>query len=74
LRKGQGDYVVVFVDLDRNELVGMAPSRRHTDIKKELKALGDRILSQIEEVGIDLFGNYQSLVKKCLRLIVWVEL
>jgi hypothetical protein len=52
----------------------MAPSRRHTDIKKELKALGDRILSQIEEVGIDLFGNYQSLVKKCLRLIVWVEL
>ena len=37
LRKGQGDYVVVLVDLDRNELVGIAPSRKHTDIKKVLK-------------------------------------
>lgn len=66
LRKGQGDYVVVFADLDRNELVGMAPSRQHTDIKKELKAWGDEILSQIEEVSIDLSGNYRSLVKKCM--------
>ena len=66
LRKGQGDYVVVLVDLDRNELVGIAPSRKHTDIKKVLKGWGDKVLRQIEEVSIDLSGNYRGLVKKCI--------
>lgn len=66
LRKGQRDYVVVMVDLDRNELVGMAPSRKHTDIKKTLKGWGNKVLSQIKEVSIDLSGSYRGLVKKCM--------
>lgn len=66
LRKGQGDYVVVLVDLDKNELVGLVKSRRHKDIKEELKGWGDEILSQIKEVSIDLSGNYRGLVKKVL--------
>jgi len=28
LRKGQGDYVVVLVDLDKNELIGLVESRQ----------------------------------------------
>jgi transposase len=66
LRKGQGDYVVVLVDLDKNELVGLAESRKHTDIKAVFKSWGDEVLSQIKEVSIDLSGNYRGLVKKVL--------
>ena len=66
LRKGQGDYVVVLVDLDKNELIGLAPSRKHEDIKEVLKSWGDEGLNQIIEVSIDLSGNYKSLVKQCI--------
>ena len=66
LRKGQGDYVVVLVDLDKNELIGLAPSRKHEDIKEVLKSWGDEVLSQIIEVSIDLSGNYRNLIKKYL--------
>jgi hypothetical protein len=38
LRKGQGDYVVVLVGLDKNELVGLVESRKHTDIKAAVKS------------------------------------
>lgn len=43
LRKGQGDYVVVLVDLDKNELVGLVKSRKHKDIKEVLKSWGDDV-------------------------------
>lgn len=64
LRKGQKNYVVVLVDLDKNELIGMAEFRTHKSIKKELERLGDGLLTQIEEVSIDLSGNYRGLVKR----------
>jgi transposase len=66
LRKGQDDYVVVFVDLDKKELVGLAESRKHKDIKEVLESWGDKVLSQIKEVSIDLSGNYRGLVQKVL--------
>ena len=66
LRKGQGDYVVVLVDLDKNELVGLAKSRQHKDIKEVLKSWGEQVLSLIKEVSIDLSGNYRGLVKRVL--------
>jgi transposase len=66
LRKGQKDYVVVLVDLDKNELIGLVESRKHTDIKAVLKSWGDEVLNQIKEVSIDLSGNYRGLVKKVL--------
>lgn len=66
LRKGQGDYVVVLVDLDKNELIDLVESRRHKDIKAVLKSWGDKVLSQIKEVSIDLSGSYRGLVSKVL--------
>lgn len=66
LRKGQRDYVVVLVDLDKNELIGLVESRKHKDIKEVLKSWGDEVLSQIKEVSIDLSGNYRGLVRKVL--------
>jgi transposase len=38
LRKGQEDYIVVLVDLDKKELIGLVSSRKHKDIKAELKS------------------------------------
>jgi len=66
LRKGQGDYIVVLVNLDKNELIGLVESRKHKDIKAALKSLGDEVLDQIKEVSIDLSGSYRGLVKKVL--------
>jgi len=66
LRKGQEDYIVVFVDLDRRVAIGFAPSRKQEDMKKVLEGWGETVLSKVAEVSIDLSGNYRSLVNKLL--------
>jgi transposase len=66
LRKGQKDFVVVLVDLDRRQLIGMAESRKQEDVKKVLSGWGVEVLDQILEVSIDLSGNYKGLVHKMI--------
>ena len=66
LRKGQGDYIVVLVDLEQKVPIGFAPSRKQADISKVLEAWGEATLRQIVEVSIDLSGNYKGLVDKLL--------
>jgi transposase len=66
LRKGQKDFVVVLVDLEQHQLIGMAPSRKHADIQAVLVSWGDTVLSNICEVSIDLSGSYRGLVKRLL--------
>lgn len=66
LRKGQGDYIVVLVDLERRVPLGFAPSRRQEDVRKVLEGWGEAVLNQVIEVSIDLSGNYKGLVNKLL--------
>lgn len=66
LRKGHKEFVVVLVDLDAHRLIGMAPSRKHADIRAVLSNWGTEVLAGIEEVSIDLSGNYRSLVRRML--------
>ena len=66
LRKGHKDFVVVLSDLDRHKLIGMAPSRTHADIQTVLLAWGSDVLSNIQEVSIDLSGNYRGLVHRLM--------
>lgn len=66
LRKGQGDYIVVLVDLERRVPLGFATSRKQADIAEVLEGWGEAVLSQIIEVSIDLSGNYKGLVHKLL--------
>ena len=44
----------------------MVKSRKHKDIKAELKSWGEEVLSQIKEVSIDMSGSYRGLIKKVL--------
>lgn len=66
LRKGQGNYIVVLVDLDRRVPIGFAPSRKQADVGKVIEGWGEAVLSQIVEVSTDLSGNYKGLVNKPL--------
>lgn len=66
LRKGQGDYIVVLVDLDGRVPIGFAPSRKQEDVRKVIEAWGGAVLEQIVEVSIDLCKNYKSLVNQLL--------
>ena len=66
MRKGQGDYIVVLVDLDKRVPLGFAPSRKQADISKVLEGWGESVLRQIIEVSIDMSGNYKGLVHKLL--------
>jgi len=66
LRKGHKEFVVVLVDLERRELLGMAPARTHAAIQSVLLAWGAEVLSHIEEVSIDLSGNYRGLVRRLM--------
>lgn len=66
MRKGHKEFVVVLVDLDSHQLIGMAPSRTHADIKSVLLPWGAQVLAQIEEASIDLSGNYRGLVHRLM--------
>lgn len=66
LRKGQKDYVVVFIDLEERTLIDMAPSRKHSEIQAVLDRWGAEVLEQIEEVSIDLCGNYRGIIHKTM--------
>ena len=66
LRKGHKEFVVVLVDLDRRQLLGMAPARTHAAIQSVLLDWGAEVLANIEEVSIDLSGNYRGLVHRLM--------
>lgn len=66
MRKGHKEFVVVLVDLESHQLLGMAASRTHADIKAVLLPWGAEVLANIEEVSIDLSGNYRGLVRRLM--------
>jgi transposase len=64
LVKGQGKFIVVLVDLSTHKLIGLVADRKQGTIEKKMLEWGEEVLNQIEEVSIDMTGNYKSLVKK----------
>jgi transposase len=64
LVKGQGKFIVVLVDLETHKLIGLVSERKQSQIEKVMRSWGEKVLSQIEEVSMDMTGNYKSLVKK----------
>jgi transposase len=66
LIKGQGKYCAVLVDLERSKLLMILESRTKEELKKVLLGWGEEVLGGIEEVGIDLWQGYKSLVKEIM--------
>ncbi|MBO1349715.1 MAG: transposase [Hormoscilla sp. GUM202] len=66
LIKGQGNYCAVLVDLDNSQLLALVPDRTQEAIEKVLMSWGIDVLSGIEEVSIDLWRPYKSLVEKLM--------
>jgi len=64
LVKGPGKILVVLVNLSTHKLVGLVSSRTQSEIEKVMRQWGEKVLSQIEEVSMDMTGNYKSLVRK----------
>jgi transposase len=64
LVKGQGKFIVVLVDLKTHKLIGLVSDRKQVAIEKKMLEWGEEVLNQIEEVSMDMTGNYKSLVRK----------
>lgn len=59
--KGQKNYYVVLVDLEKRKIVGLIEKRTEEKIREYLEAWGTEVLSQIKEVSIDLWKSYKSI-------------
>ncbi|MEH1934429.1 MAG: ISL3 family transposase [Nostoc sp.] len=74
LVKGQGKFIVVLVDTDSGKLIGLVKERKQIEIEKTMKKWGEEVLLQIEEVSIDMTGNYKYLVEKiCPNALITVD-
>lgn len=66
LVKGQGNYLAVLVDLDTHKPIEIVKSRRMEEIREVLVSWGIQVLEQIQEVSIDLWSPYKSLVEELM--------
>lgn len=66
LVKGQGNYLAILVDLDTHKPIEIVNSRRIEEIREVLVKWGVHVLEQIEEVSIDLWLPYKSLVEELM--------
>jgi transposase len=64
--KGQGNYYVVLVDLDKRSLIGLIEKRTEEEVVKYLEAWGTEVLGQIKEVSIDLWKPYKKIAQKLM--------
>lgn len=66
LVKGQGNYLAVLVDLATHKPIEIVNSRRIEKIREVLVSWGIGVLEQIEEVSIDLWLPYKTLVEELM--------
>jgi transposase len=64
--KGGKNYAAVLVDLDKRKPIALLEKRNKEVIAKYLLSLGSAILNQIEEVSIDLWMPYKSVVEELI--------
>ena len=64
--KGQKNYYVVLVDLEKRKIVGLIKNRREKEILEYLEAWGEEVLSEIKEVSIDLWKSYKNVVENLM--------
>ncbi len=74
LVKGQGKFIIVLVDLDTGKLIGLVKERKSKTLEEYLESWGKDILNQIEEVSIDLYKMYKTVIeKKCPFAVITAD-
>ncbi len=64
--KGQKNYYVVLVDLEKKKVIGLVEKRTKKEIKEYLEAWGEEVLSKIQEVSIDLWKTYKNIAEELI--------
>ncbi len=64
--KGGKNYAAVLVDLDKRKPIALLEKRNKEVIAEYLRSLGSAILNQIEEVSIDLWKPYKTVVEELI--------
>ncbi|WP_414545644.1 ISL3 family transposase [Nostoc sp. CCY0012] len=64
--KGGKNYAAVLVDLETRKPIMLLEKRNKAVIAEYLSSLGSEVLNQIEEVSIDLWIPYKSLIQEML--------
>lgn len=64
--KGGKNYAAVLVDLDKRKPIALLEKRNKEAIAEYLRSLDSEILSQIEEVSIDLWRPYKTVVEELI--------
>lgn len=64
--KGGKNYAAVLVDLEKRKPIALLEKRNKEVIAEYLQSLGCSILNQIEEVSIDLWKPYKTVVEKLI--------
>jgi transposase len=64
--KGGKNYAAVLVDLETRKPIALLEKRNKEVIAEYLSSLGLEVLNQIEEVSIDLWKPYKSLIQEMM--------
>lgn len=64
--KGQRNYYVILVDLEKKKVIGMIEKRTKKEITEYLEAWGEKVLLKIQEVSIDLWKTYKSIAEELM--------
>lgn len=64
--KGVKSYAAVLVDLETRRPIALLEKRNKAVIAEYLSTLGSEVLNQIEEVSIDLWMPYKSLIQEMM--------
>ncbi|HAG84315.1 MAG TPA: hypothetical protein DCL61_24960 [Cyanobacteria bacterium UBA12227] len=73
LVKGQGKFIVVWVDLETHKLVGLVPERKQPEIEKAMQKWGEEVLAKIKEEFHQIFEERKDLGTGTLELIDWLK-
>ncbi len=64
--KGGKNYAAVLVDLEKRKPIALLEKRNKEVIAEYLQGLGCSILNQIEEVSIDLWKPYKTVIEELI--------
>jgi transposase len=64
--KGQKNYYVVLVDIEKSVIVGIIEKRTEEEVRKYLEVWEEGVLGQIEEVSMDLWKPYKKVAEELM--------